>query len=417
MAVDSPLAHTNMPAQPAATATAPQSNAPMMAPVQANATQHTSADQEPLTYNEQLNAADRLWKFKLALTIVLILTGIIGIGCIAWAVSTSHNFRSGYDYGYDSTWSLPWGLITLSISVLWCILCATLFLLRKRPVHPGLRVTMDLLLWLGLLVTALFTLIALFDVISWGEYGSLGYDSGFDSRYGEYVLEKNNTWVWQQDSDAGVTYERVCNGSTSSTYSYDYYYTDNPFKNCAEQDAYVNALWAAKPNRARTELTGVVCQFIGVLLHFVLFVWACVDCHRHRKGKVSKDAEKLAAGIVEKMVQSGAVVPAPGQAHTRNTGAGWQAPYHQLPSQNGFAGQGQGYAQNQQQQMYYQQPNNQQFRSPAQGTTDAPLPPLPARHVNRPVGSNEAGPSHGEMSNVGEGKGKGVAASYYEPSS
>lgn len=370
--------------------------APPTAPFQA------TSDLEPPTYNEQLNDVDRLWKFKLALTTILIFTDIIGIGCIAWAVSTAHEFRSGYDYGYDSTWSLPWGLITLSISVIWCALCISLFLIRKRPVHPGVRVTMDLLLWLAFLTTALFALIALTDLLQWGEYGTLGYDSGWSSRYGDYVLQPNNTWIWQQDNEySSVTYERTCNGSTTSTSSYNYYYTDNPFRNCAEMDAYVNALWEAKPNRARTELTGVVCQFIGLVLHFALFVWACVDCHKHRRSKVSTDAEKIAAGIVEKMVQSGAVVPPPGQAHMRT--AGWQANYHPLPgSSNGLAGPGSGQLMQGQHPMYAQpmpgQPMRGQGVPPGQQLYEQPLPPLPPRH-------QQAGPSSD----------KGVAASYYEP--
>ncbi|KAF9692712.1 hypothetical protein EKO04_009045 [Ascochyta lentis] len=398
----SPPAHTtNVSSQPS-TATslapnAPTTIAPSSAPLQARPVQGTSTDLEPLTYNEQLNAVDRLWKFKLALTTILIFTGVIGIGCIAWAVSTAHEFRSGYDYGYDSTWSLPWGLITFSISVIWCVLCIALFIIRKRPVHPGARVAMDLLLWLGFLTTALFTMIALFDLLAWGEYGTLGMDSGWSSRYGEYVLQPNNTWVWTQASDsASVTYERTCTGSSSSTNSYgNYYYTDNPFRNCADMDAYVNALWHAKPNRARTELTGVVCQFIGLVLHFALFVWACVDCHAHRRRRVSNDAEKMAAGIIEKMVQSGAIVPPPGQAHMRTPG--WQSAYHPLPGS--FAGSGPASAVPGQHPMYAPRVPGQLVRGwGGQLDEQALPPPLPPR-------PQQAGAS-------GE---KGVAASYYEP--
>ncbi|KAJ4354880.1 Suppressor protein stp22 of temperature-sensitive alpha-factor receptor and arginine permease [Ascochyta clinopodiicola] len=405
----SPHTHTtNTSSQPEAATSSHTPNAPTTTAPPSGPVQGTSADQEPLTYNEQLNAVDRLWKFKLALTVILICADIIGIGCIAWAVSTANEFRSGYDYGYDSTWSLPWGLITLSISFVWCILCVALFLIRKRPVHPGARVAMDLLLWLGFLTTALFTMIALVDLLQWGEYGTLGYSSGWSSRYGEYVLQRNNTWVWEQESDSSsVTYERTCNGSTYSTYSSNYYYTDNPFSSCAEMDAYVNALWQAKPNRARTELTGVVCQFLGLVLHFALFVWACVDCHRHRHSKVSKDAEKIAAGIVEKMVLSGAVVPPPGQAHMRT--AAWQPNYHQLPSaSSSVAGQGQGYVPPGQQPVYaHPMPGPAmagQGVHPGPQRYEQPLPPLPPR-------TQQAGPGDGS----GNGNGKGVAGSYYEP--
>ena len=261
--------------------------------------------------------------------------------------------------------------------------------------HPGLRVTMELLLWLGFLVTALLTLTALFELLQWGEYGSFGYNTGWSSRYGEYVLQRNNTWVWEQNTDYSVTYERVCNSSSSQTSYVPYYYTDITFQNCEEMDSYVNALWHSKPNRARTELTGVVCQFLGLVLHFVLFVWACVDCHRYRHLGVSKDAEKLAAGIVEKMIQSGAVIPPSHQAHVRTMG--FQPCYQQSAIQpNGFAEQA-NVGQRHQHPMFMQGMPVQQMRAQQY---EQPLPPLPPNH-------GQAGPSNEKPS--------GIAASYYEP--
>ena len=394
---NSPPAHTNMPTQPAAATSAPTPNTPLTAsPV--NPTPNASADLEDLTYNEQLNAADRLWKFKTALNIALIFADIIGIGCVGWALSTTNRFPSGYGYGWDSTWSLPWGLITFSISIVWCFLCIAHFVFRKRPVHPGVRVTMDLLLWLGFLITALLTMVALFDVIYWGEDGMLGYSDGWNTRDGDYVLQRNNTWVWRQDSDSyssGVTYERTCD---ASSITYTYYHNDPPFRNCAELDAYVNQLWKGKPKLARVELTAAVCQWLGLVLHFALFVWACVDCHKHRRSKVSRDAEKLAAGIVQNMVQNGAIVP------PSDPTAAWQHPYHPLPGQSGsLPGQGQSRGcavQGQMHPIYAQRMSGQRPIS-----VDRPLPALPPRpHHQAQVGSS------GEKAPAG-----GVAASYYEP--
>lgn len=400
-APNSPPAHTtNTSIQPAAATTAFTPNAPITtpqstAPTQVKPTQPASADLESLTYNGQLNAVDRLWKFKMALTIILILTGIIGIGCIAWAFSTSlEDWKTGYDSGYDTKAALPWGLIPLCISVVWCFLCIILFVSRKCPVHPGARVTMELLLWLGFLVTALWATSVLVDLLPWGEDGTLGDESGWsDSRYGEYQLQKNNTWVWVQDSDYSVSYQRICNGSNEDTDSYGYYGVEKPFTSCAEIDAWVNALWQAKPNRARTISTGVVCQWIGLVLHFALFVWACVDCHKYRRSKVSKDAEKIAAGIVEKMVRNGAIIPPPQQAHMPT--AGWQPTHHQLPNQStSIAGQGQG-----QGQVY---PAPWQQHNSGEG---GPIPPLPPRH-----------PEHQHVqARLNNEKTGGVATSYYEP--
>jgi hypothetical protein len=391
-----------------------------------------SVDQDDLTYNEQLNAVDRYWKFKMALQIAMIFASIIGISCLAWALATANKLHTDWGYGSEGSWALPWGLITFSISLVWCAVCIARLVLAKHPVHPGVRVTMDLLLWLGFLVTALFTLYALFALLDWGSDGDIGYSLGYSTSYGDYVLQNNNTWVWETSgSNSGVTYNRVCNGSSSYTN-----YEPLPFHNCAEMDAYVNTLWHEKGNRARVELTAVVTQWLGFLLHFTLFVWACVDCHRDRHSKVSKDAEKLAAGIVQNMVQNGAVVPPPGTRPGHMSGGEWQQSYQQLsprasealaqgpygltPYARGYA---QGYAAMNQHPMVRQQmgpqmqmrgpggPQMQQMRQrPMSG--EQPLPPLPPRpQPQQQQQQAVAGPSNGKAP-VQDG---GVATSYYEP--
>lgn len=294
--------------------------------------------EDHLTFNNKLNNADRYWKFKSVIQAIAIITGLIGIGTIGWLVST-HPSNDSITYGYDQYWTLWPSLITFAVSIVWCAACILVLVFRKKPVHPGLRVSMDLLLWLAFIVTALFALVSLMEIDQWGQYGTLdgyGYGyGGYSSSYGDYELQPNGTWVWENSQNTGsTTYSdnRACNRTSSSSYSY--------FKDCAEQDAYVNKLWSEKPHREAVEMTGVVCQFFGLVLHLVLFVWACVDCHHYRRARVSKDAEKLAANIVQTMITNGAVIPPPGQAHMR-PGAPWgqqqQMGYYQLPQQ------GQGY--------------------------------------------------------------------------
>jgi hypothetical protein len=379
----------------------------------------------------------------MGLTIALILVNLISIGCIGWAVQKAGGDMNGFTYGYEERWALPWGLITSSISIVFCVICIARFLSRKRPVHPGIRVTMDLLLWIGFIFTALLTLVALIDVIYWGSDGTIGSYEGFSDRYGSYELQRNNTWIWVADSSSsssyyGVSYgPRTCNSSAvfSTYYAYD---SHLPFHNCDELDAYVNQLWRDKPNHARVELTAVVCQWLAVVLHFTLFVWACVDCHKKRRGKISNDAEKLAASIVQSMVQNGAIVPTPRQLQTRANG--WHQAYEPLQSAPGsFSAQGgyppqqmyqgrpqqqwQGYQQGQQMQPPMMRGANgqgQQMRGPAgpqmaqqQGmrpiSLEGPLPPLPPRPVQDQA-TGQAGPSKGKEPAAG-----GVATSYYEP--
>jgi hypothetical protein len=226
-------------------------------------------------------------------------------------------------------------LITFSVSIVWCLACILTLVLRKKGVHPGLRVTIELFLWLGFVVTALFAVAAVLDLSLWGADGEL---YGYSSRAGDYRLASNGTWVWDSSSSSSssTTYARDCNGTGGYSYYGGYSSYSTPiFSSCAEQDTYINKLWQEKPHRYSVELTGVVCQFFGLVIHLALFVWACVDCHRYRRGKVSKDAEKMAANIVQTMIHNGAVVPPPGRAHVM-PGPQWGTQgmgYYQLPPQ------------------------------------------------------------------------------------
>lgn len=315
-------------AAPAVATDAVHPSATTIPPPAANTT--APATEQPSTFNARLNDADRYWKFKGVLQLVLIITGFIGIGTIGWTISTSPNY--GFTYGYESFWGLWPMLVTFTISIVWCLACILVLVFRKKPAHPGLRVAMDLLLWLGFIVTILFAMVALLELRSWGEYGDLGF--GYSSSYGDYELADNGTWVWERDSDY-VTRARDCDRNSTSSSSSRYYYEMPPFANCAEQDAYINDLWKQKPFRYSVELTGVVCQYFGLVLHLALFIWACIDCHRYNRSKVSKDAEKIAAGIVQTMITNGAVMPPPGQAYMRPA-APWGQPgvgYYQLPPQ------------------------------------------------------------------------------------
>jgi hypothetical protein len=130
----------------------------------------------------------------------------------------------------------------------------------------------------------------------------------------------------QSDYEARYGETRDCNSD----------FNNYGFHSCAEEDAYVNALWNARNKRVKVVTTGVVCQFVGLALHLALFIWACVDTHRRNKRKLSKDAEKLATDIVMNMIRNGAVVPGQNQNQDR----AMQQPllyHHQQPGRSPIA--------------------------------------------------------------------------------
>ncbi|PVI00877.1 hypothetical protein DM02DRAFT_490398, partial [Periconia macrospinosa] len=285
---------------------------------------------EPQTFYDKLNAGDRGWKWKIGMRAIIVLVSFIGLGCAAWIVA---NFTSQARYRYFDmdNWDydiFPWVLITFSISIVWGAVCGLVFLMKKShaPVHPGAQVAVDLILWLSYIGTALCAVAGALSVSQLGNDGTIGgsYWSSGSDRWDYH--QSNNSWVYnasssydRYSSSSSSSNGRSCNGSSSSSSSYRYssYYGEYPFANCQDLDEYVNTLWQTKGARFNSELTATVCQFIALLLHFVLFVWACVDTHRRRRGKVGKDAEKLAAEIVQKMITNGAIIPPPGQAHVR----------------------------------------------------------------------------------------------------
>ncbi|KAF2472420.1 uncharacterized protein BDR25DRAFT_302613 [Lindgomyces ingoldianus] len=259
--------------------------------------------ESPQTFRERLDAGEEYWRWKCGLRTVLVVIGLIGIGCMAWA--TQYAARGPYTYQLDDSWTICWTLITFSLTVVWCLVALLVLFLRRppAPVHPGVAVGLDLVIWLAYIPTALFAIVGVMNVLNFGSDGTIANYSS----YGYYTQASNGTWVWHQtDYDSYYNRTRTCDEG------YYYRYDSYGFSSCAEEDAYVNGLWAGKNRRAGVEMTGVVCQFLGLLLHLALFIWACVDTHRRNSRKVSKEAEKLAANIVMSMVRSGAVVQNPG---------------------------------------------------------------------------------------------------------
>ena len=194
------------------------------------------------------------------------------------------------------------------------------------------------MLWLGLIVTGLFAVGAVITVASYGSGGylddpSYGYTSSDYS--GHYVLLPNNTWVYKityvDDPCDYNYYAKGCHYNyTTGTY------TSNAtkasvkrdckpyFATCAEQDAYVNQFWHEKPLIEGTEIVVAVAQWFGVVFHFILFVWACVDTHRYnarnKRRYTQLDAQEIADKVIRDMEAKGLItVHAHAQARSQGT--------------------------------------------------------------------------------------------------
>ncbi|KAF2752071.1 hypothetical protein M011DRAFT_15521 [Sporormia fimetaria CBS 119925] len=277
-------------------------------------TPHTPIASQPPTQTlaRRLDAGEDLWVWKLGLRAAAIVVGIVGTACFAWGLATTPN--GPYSSDLDYSWGFPWTIITFGVSAVFCSVCILVLLLRRpnRPVHPGVAVGMDLLLWMGLAITGTFALMCVTSIMSFGSHGIIG---GYYSSEGRFEQSLNGTWVWaREEEDYYYGTPRSCDQSSYNSYSYGGAVGSYTFDSCADVDKWVNHLWSLKSKRVTTLMVGVVCQYLSMVLHLILFIWACVDTHRRNENKVSKDAELLATDIVMKMIKSGAVVPGPNQS-------------------------------------------------------------------------------------------------------
>ncbi|KAF2239656.1 hypothetical protein EV356DRAFT_499844 [Viridothelium virens] len=222
------------------------------------------------TYREKLSSGEKLWPWKFGLRVILLVITIIGIGCLAWAVSHSPQFDD-YNFSEDDSWALPWGLITLPCSFIWSAVCILVLLILSAYSVSG--------------------------------FGTGGYIQDVEPDGGEYYLAPNGTWVYNATSSY---YDPYYDNPSSTTQRE----CDPDFSSCAAQDAYVNQLWHLMNRLVGVEYTAVACQAIAVLLHFALFVWACCDTHARNSRRTRKDAEAIAEKIIRDLKEKGELVPA-----------------------------------------------------------------------------------------------------------
>ncbi|MCJ1479509.1 hypothetical protein MMC13_008195 [Lambiella insularis] len=245
------------------------------------------------TFRAALHDGERYWAWKLALRVITIVLALVSIGLLAWA-SSPYNQVFSYEF-----WLVVWEFIPLGISIIWNVANIIVLLVRKRPMHPGTDVGVDLLLWLALIAASIFAMFAAISELQW-QY--LDYDYSEPTNEFNYVQLPNGTYGYVDGH-----YVQALNGSS-------YYVTGNSsdpiacdgFASCAEE----NQLFNQHHNLGVIELVGAIFSCIIVLLHFTLFVWACVDTHNRRGRKVDKRATKLAQSMIAEMTERG-ILPAP----------------------------------------------------------------------------------------------------------
>ncbi|KAH9865964.1 hypothetical protein J1614_008528 [Plenodomus biglobosus] len=274
---------------------------------------HNNASTTPLPaiLSVEPKATDCSWKSKSGLHLLVILTSLIGVGCIAYLFSTLSLWPTS-SYNPVAPWDLWPSLITFSASTLWCGFCLVFLILRKKrpnPIHPGLCVSINLILWLAFVFTALLALLASRMIMRFGHAGQVveyvSMDGYTSSTYGYYALAENGTWLWERDmrlSEESLIEPRTCQGSGYPSIPPLGHSDHGSALNanavaCATQDAGVNHLWRAKPTRVAVTLVALVCQFIGLVGHFTWFVCACVDTKKYRRGRVGRGKKGSAEGM------------------------------------------------------------------------------------------------------------------------
>lgn len=275
----------------------------------------------PAILSVEPKTTGRSWKSKPGLHLLVILTSLVGVGCIAYLFSTLSLWPTS-SYNPVVPWELWPSLITFSISTLWCGFCLVFHILRKKrssSIHPGLLVSINLILWLAFVFTALLALLASRMIMRFGHAGQVveyvSMDGYTSSTYGHYGFAENGTWLWERDmrlSEESLIEPRTCQGSGYPRIpSLGHSDHESALKAnaiaCATQDAGVNHLWRAKPTRVAVTLVALVCQFIGLVGHFIWFVCACVDTKKYRRERFGRrkkgSAEGLPTGTGQLMVE------------------------------------------------------------------------------------------------------------------
>lgn len=207
-----------------------------------------------------LSAHERLWQWKLGLRSILLLFAIISVALLGYVIGSVR----GNSYEYVEIYAGVFSLACLGWCIIWAFINIPYLLIRKKTVHPGWNVGADLIGFIALSIAAgsaiTYGVLAVADP-------SVFWEGGGSSSYCSYSYD-------------------------SSSYGCDYSSRDTP--NYSKQKSV-----------AVGQLVGGIFAMIVALLEFTLFVWACVDTHRHNYRVRDAQVAVMTSRVIDNMRQSG----------------------------------------------------------------------------------------------------------------
>ncbi|KAI4155597.1 MAG: hypothetical protein LQ340_000890 [Diploschistes diacapsis] len=190
---------------------------------------------------DRSNPCETHYRAKLVLRILCLLFSLVGIA------------TSGYAWYICIFLFVPFGL-----SLLWNLTNIIRRLTARTPVHPGANVGLDLIIWLFFFGIIIFTYLYASAALFVAKSGNVNSSTISGSYIGTYIGGGSTTQSCVYEDDEPHCTTTSSNGTPIS----------------------INA--GDLKTRSSVALASCVFGTGAFLLHFILFVFACVDTHRRR---------------------------------------------------------------------------------------------------------------------------------------
>ncbi|MCJ1303697.1 hypothetical protein MMC08_006507 [Hypocenomyce scalaris] len=184
----------------------------------------------PAETRRRLYEGDAKWPVKIILRAIA--TFFAFLAMILFAVATSLENQNFIDLDGPGDWTDGMTLAPIMLSLLYnpIVICILLFVRRGRAIHPGWHVAADLIIW-GLCIPSIIFAVA----------GGL-------------------FWAWEPTQ----------------------YYADGTV-NCDFYNQFSRPCLPVLYTIGGTEIAGIVFLFLIFVIHFTLFVFACIDTKKWRR--------------------------------------------------------------------------------------------------------------------------------------